>query len=196
MKNAYTVLWARHHCARLKKAGEVGRQLEVLFGGVHQSAPSLKRAGIKPGDAVFPVSVYQGSLYLLAGAVIREFVSLDEYAVSQLGLERRAVAGLDEYQLKQLIAEKCGELEHRAPYGCGTEVALVECSTPLRFDVIVPPERLPDIKFCPRKGAPISLRHIEDGKLTSAISLQGNVRRLCSDSAKLFSELVGLSWAS
>ncbi len=196
MKRAYTVMWSRDHWQRLQKADEGGKPLEVLFGGVHQSAPSLKCAGIKPGDAVFPVSVYRGSLYLLAGTVIREFVGLAEYAVNQLGLERRAVAGLDEYRLAQFIAEKCGELGHRAPYGCNIEVALVECSTPLSFDVIVPPEKLPDVRFCPRKGAPLGLRHVEGGKLTSAISLHGNVRRLCPDSAALFSELVGLSWAS
>lgn len=71
---AYTVMWARDHCVALRKAGDEGKPLQVLFGGIHQSAPSLKRAGIAPGDVVFPVSVYNGSLYILAGAVVDKLV--------------------------------------------------------------------------------------------------------------------------
>jgi hypothetical protein len=193
INTSYTVMWARDHCVALQKAGEEGKPLQVLFGGVHQSAPSLKGGGIEPGDIVFPVSVHRGCLWVLAGVIVREFVEIVDYAVDQLGLERETVDGLHEYEVKNLIAAQCGVLGHRAPYGCGTEVALAERSTPLRFDVTVPPEHLAAVTFCPRKGPPVGLKHLEGGRLASAVSLHGNVRRLCPDSANLFAELVGLS---
>ena len=192
MSHSYTVMWARDYCAALRKAGEAGRPLVVLFGGTHQSAPSLLRAGVSPGDTVFPVSVYQGSLYVLAGAVVREFVALADYAVTHLGLDRESVAGLQEYEIKEEVRQHCSNLGHRAPYGCGTEVALVERSTVLRFDIAVPSDRLSDVSFCPRKGGRLVLKYVRDGKLASALSLHGNVRRLCPDMASLFAELVGL----
>jgi hypothetical protein len=106
------------------------------------------------------------------------------------------VTGLDDYEIKELIRNQFGQLGHQNPYGCDTEVALADRSTPLRFDIAVPPEKLGDIVFCPRNGAPLGLKHIKDGKLASSISLQGNVRRLCSSSTTLFAELVALSEAA
>src|SRR5262249_26042494 len=150
--------------------GEEGKPLQVLFGGIHQSAPSLKHAGIGHGDFVFPVSVYKGSLYVLAGVVVDKFVGLADYAVNQLGLDEDSVLGLDEYRIKELIRNCCGELGHRQPYGCGIEVLLTEWSTPLRFDVVVPGDKLGDVTFCPASGAPMGLKHIKDGKLTSGVS--------------------------
>ena len=193
MTSAYTILWTREHCTALRKAGEEGKPLQVLFGGIHQSAPSLRHAGVGHGDLVFPVTVYKGILYVLAGVIVDRFVELIEYAVNHLGLERSSVVGLHEYQIKDLINEQCGQLGHRHPYGCGTEVALAKSSTPLRFDLAVAPEKLEEITFCPRKGAPLRLKHIRDGKLANSISLQGNVRRLCAPSEALFADIVGLT---
>jgi hypothetical protein len=193
MSSAYTVLWTRDRCLTLQKAGDEGKPLHVLFGGIHQSAPSLKHAGIRPRDLVFPITVLKGTLYVLAGVVIDKFVELAEYAVTHLGLEPHSVAGLHEYQIKGLIEERCGHLGHRQPYGCGIEVALAATSTPLRFDRAVAPGQLEEITFCPRRGAPLGLKHIKDGKLASSISLQGNVRRLCAPSATLFVSVAGMA---
>jgi hypothetical protein len=193
MTSAYTVMWAQERCNQLRNAGEEGRPLTALFGGVHQSAPSLLRARIGQGDIVFPVSVRKGAVLLLAGAVVSRFVTLAEYAIAHLGIDRSQVEGLHDYAIKELLAARLGYLGHRSPYGCGTEVALISKSTPLRFDNPVPPHRLKDVRFCPRKGEPLGLKHCVDGKLTSAISLHGNVRRLCDETSAFWKELVGLS---
>lgn len=194
MSSAYTVPWTRDRCRTLQKAGDEGKPLHVLFGGSHQSAPSLKHAGIGPGDLVFPVAVFKGTLYVLAGVVIDRFVELADYAITHLRLEPHSVAaGLHEYQIQDLIEERCGHLGHRQPYGCGIEVALAAKSTPLRFDRAVAPEQLEEITFCPRRGAPLGLKHIKDGKLASSISLQGNVRRLCAPSATLLASVVRMA---
>lgn len=168
----------------------------MLFGGTHHSAPSLKSAGIGHGDIVFPVMVYKGTLYVLAGVVIDRFIELEEYAIDQLGLDRSSVTGLHEYRLKELIQKQCGQLGHRRPYGCGIEVALAATSTPLRFDLAVAPEHLADITFCPRRGGVMHLKYVNDGKLAHSTSLQGNVRRLCAPSAALFANVVGLAAAA
>jgi hypothetical protein len=100
LNSAYTVLWTRDHCRDLEKAGDEGRPLQVLFGGTHQSAPSLKSVGIGHGDIVFPVTVHKGTLYVLAGVIVDRFVEIEEYAIDQLGLDRHSVTGLHEYQIR------------------------------------------------------------------------------------------------
>jgi hypothetical protein len=192
MSEAFTVFWDRNSCRELRKAGEEGQPLTVLFGGIHQSCPSLKRAHISHGDVVFPIMVHRGELHVLARAVIKEFISLQSYLSEHLKLPPAEIDGLPEYRVGEVLT-RFGITGHRVPHACGIEVALVEHSTPLRFDVVVPSASLEKITFCPRKGPPIGLQHIEDGKLKSSLSLQGNVRRLCEETAAMFSELVGLA---
>src|SRR5688500_2604680 len=178
MPEAYTILWTGDYCRSLKKAGDAGKPISVLFGGEHLSAPSLRRFGVEPGDCVFPIMVQKGLLYVLAGVIVDRYIDLKDYAVEHLGIERSALVGLHDYQIKQLIVERCGELGHRMPYGCGTEVALTESSTPLRLDRVFPAELLSHIQFCPRRGKPVGLNHVKDGKITTSVSLQGCFRRL------------------
>lgn len=192
MPTGFTVMWSREHYLALQKAGDSGKALQVLFGGTHQSAPSLKRAGIVSGDIVFPVAVSQGTLYVLAGVVVGTFTTLLDYTTHDLGLPRVELEGLIEFDLLEYIQQRCGVLGHREPYGCSIEVARAATSTPLRFDNAVPSEQLERITFCPRRGEPLGLKHVKEGKLTSPISLHGNVRRLCPETTALFAELAGL----
>jgi hypothetical protein len=192
MSDAFTVLWTKEHCHEIRKAGEEGKPLTVLFGGNHQSCPSLARAGIRRGDFVFPLLVREGILHIVAGTVVNEFISLDSYVVDHLLLDRAELEGLPEHRLKEVL-QRVGIAGHRLPYGCGIEVLLVEYSTPIRFDVVVPPESLECFVFRPRKGPPMALRHVEDGKLKSSLSLQGNIRRLSEETAAMLSKLVGLA---
>ena len=189
MSSAYSVLWAKDFCDEVRKAGDAGKPLTVLFGGMHQSCPSLARAAIAEGDIVFPLLVHKGALHIISGAVVKNFIGVEAYLRDHLRVE---TADVPEYRLRDAIEPKLGPLGHRMRYVCGIEVLLVERSTPIRFDVTVPPERLADIMFSPRKGPPAGLKHIEDGKLKSALSLQGNVRRLCPETAAMFSDLTGL----
>ena len=196
MTKAYTVLWTKFYYELLRKAGDEGKPLTVLFGGIHQSAPSLAHAGIDTGDVVFPLVVYKQTIHVIAGAVVREFIDLDDYILKHLRLKLEDRRGWHGFGGAGWPPNATIPLGHRQPYGCGTEVALVERSTPARFDVTVPPDKLASIAFCPRKGQPIALRHVEDGRLTKSISLQGSARRLCPGSANLFCDLVGLEHVS
>lgn len=192
MSDAFTVLWTKEHCQELRKAGEEGRALTVLFGGAHQSCPSLARAGISPGDVVFPLMVKKGELHIIAGAVTGSFISLHTYLTEHLMVPSVHVEGVLDHRLRGSLAP-LGITGHRLPYGCGIEVLLVERSTPIAFDIVVSPEQLETIRFCPKKGPSMELRHIADGKLKSSLRLQGNIRRLCPETRNLFAALVGLS---
>lgn len=192
MSDAFTVLWTKEHCQEIRKAGEEGKPLTVLFGGNHQSCPSLARAGLRRGDFVFPLMVREGILHIVAGTVVNEFISLDSYLVDHLLLDRAELEGLPEYRLREVL-KRLGIAGHRLPYGCGIETLLVEYSTPIRFDVVVPPESLESFVFHPRKATPMALRHVKDGKLKNSLSLQGNIRRLSDETAGMLLKLVGLA---
>ena len=190
MPESFSVLWTKERCQEIRKAGEEGKPLTVLFGGEHQSCPSLARAGIKRGDVVFPLLVRDGTLHTIAAAVVDRFISLDSYLVEHLSLNRTELEGVPDYRLNEVL-KRFGIAGHRVPYGCGIEVLLVERSTPMRFDITVPPEDLERVSFRPRKGPVMGLRHVEAGKLKSSLSLQGNIRRLTEETARMFLGLVG-----
>ncbi len=64
---------------------------------------------------------------------------------------------------------------------CTDEVVLGDESTPLRLDTAIPPELLERLRFRSQKRER-GLRHIQDGRLKSAVSLQG-IYRLSEGSA-------------
>src|SRR5215472_12045906 len=60
--DAYTMFWTRERCDALRRLGWAGRPLETLFGGSHISEPSFLHAGVRSGDAVYPIAVCAGVL--------------------------------------------------------------------------------------------------------------------------------------
>ena len=189
MSNAYTVLWTHDRCQWIKQCGDEGQEIRVMFGGAHQSAPSLKRVGIVSGDQVFAVRVLRGQLYIIARLIAGEFISLSDYVVKHLGLPVDDTSGLHEYQLIEFVEKSFSTLGHRKPYGCNIEVLLATNGSEIRFDRVVPATILENLTFCSKKSR-LKLKHLHDGKLTSSVSLQGNVRRLCPESAHDFNILI------
>jgi hypothetical protein len=189
MANAFTVLWTNDYCQWLKRCGDEGKNISVMFGGVHQSVPSLKRVGIVHGDQVFPVRILKGQLYIIARLTAGKFISLEEYSVEHLNLPVQDAVGLYDFQVIQLIQGRWPDLGHRIPRGCGIDVLIGSSGSAIRFDLIVPPVVLEALSFCSRKTRK-KLKHVENGILKRSISLQGNVRRLCPESASDFNQLV------
>jgi hypothetical protein len=66
---------------------------------------------------------------------------------------------------------------------CTDEVAIGEEGTPVRLDVMIPPDVLERLRFRSRKKER-GLKHVEAGRLKSAISLQGGIYRLTEQSAQ------------
>ena len=59
----YTVYWPQDWLDELRKSNDTG-PIKVVFGSIHSRMPSI--ASIKEGDVVFPVSLLDRHLYIMA----------------------------------------------------------------------------------------------------------------------------------
>lgn len=172
MPDSYTVFWTMD---RWLSAAAVGHKpLPVLFGGPHLSEPSFRRAGVKVGDAIYPVTVSNRRMYVVARMRVREMVLLGQEDGPTL-IDQR----FPQFKAWRFLAPTCTE-----------EVVIGMQGTSPRSDLAVPPDLLERLRFRSQRGER-GLKHIKDGELTSAIGLQG-IYRLAEDSAKELSALVDL----
>ncbi|MFG3345232.1 hypothetical protein ACGF1Z_09210 [Streptomyces sp. NPDC048018] len=172
MADAYTTLWTNDLCRELRKGGFEGERLTVLFGGPHQSLPSFVRAGVRPGDRVYPMRVFRRQLWLLGSMEVGRL--LDYETVGD-----------------HLAMEDYLRLVHWKPLktSCVTEVAVGPPGTPLSFDTPVPGGVLAELTYRSRRGER-QIKHVVDGELRSAVSVHG-VYRLAPESAVVLETLVG-----
>ena len=184
---SYTVLWDAERCNWLAKSGEIGKPIEVIFGGVHQSVPSLTRFKVKPGDDVYPVRVHQRVLYVIARLRVSDIVPLEEYFRTYLKLPKKLLK-MDLWDLEEKLWKDMPELGHRLPYGCIVEAAIGQ-GTPMTLHCAVPPGLLESIRYRSQRGER-PIKHVEGGQLQHAISMHGGVYRLSPDSARDFENLV------
>ncbi|WP_370416398.1 hypothetical protein [Streptomyces fradiae] len=171
MANSYTTLWTNGLCRELERLGRTGQRLTMLFGGPHQSLPSFLRAGVQPGDRIYPVRANRTCLYVLGALEVAQIVPY-ENAGSALP-DDDYVKLLDWRPLKT---------------GCVTEVLIGPPGAPLRFDTVVPGDLLERLTYTSRRGERL-LKHVEDGRLIRSTSLQG-IYRLAADSAAEIDQLV------
>lgn len=172
MADTYTTLWTNDLCKALGARGREGEPLTVLFGGPHTSMPSFVRAGVGPGDRVVPVRVFRKQLWALGAMEVERVVDHDR-------------AG------EELTAAERGRLNHWGLLegSCASEVLLGRPGMPLGFGRPVPPDLLGRLTYRSRRGER-QIKHVVDGELRSAVSLQG-VYRLAPDSAREVEELLG-----
>jgi hypothetical protein len=155
----------------------------VVYGGPHTSAPSLRKYGVEPGDAVHVVMLKDGALHLIATLLVREIVSVGDYLVS-IGLPD-SVARLPLFELEERLDAERPDLGHRLPQGCVDEAAVGE-GTEIRFDRRLAPQTVERIEFVSRRGQRRRIG-IEGGRVRP-MSIQGHLFRLSPESAKLLSE--------
>lgn len=183
---AYTVLWTAERCNWLVKWGDVGKCLEVVFGGTLLSAPSFTRFKVKVGDYIYPVRVHQQQLYVIAQLRVDRIISLEEYLDKDLLLPQKLLQ-MHLWDLEARLWEERPDLGHRLPYNCIFEAATGE-GTPIQLHCAVPSEMLESIRFTSQRGER-QLKYIKDGKLVRSVSLQGGFYRLSSASAADFRTL-------
>lgn len=171
MPNSYTTLWTNDLCRELQRGGYAGRRLTMLFGGPHQSLPSFVRAGVEPGDTIYPVRAFRTRLHVLGALEVARIIPYAD-----------AGAELHDDDYVKLIDWR------PLKAGCVSEVLIGPPGSPLSFDTVVPGDLLERLTFTSRRGER-TLRHVEDGRLTRSISLQG-VYRLHTDSATELRQLV------
>jgi len=168
--DAYTVFWTMD---RWLSAVAVGHKpLPVLFGGPHLSEPSFRRAGVKVGDAIFPVAVSNRRVHVVARMRVREMILLGQEDGPTL-IDQR----FPQFRGWRFLAPTCTD-----------EVVIGMEGTAPRPDLALPTEILERLTFRSQRGER-SLRHVKDGELTSAIGLQG-IYRLTDASAADLAALV------
>lgn len=165
VSNSYATLWTGDLCRELERFGFAGQRLTMLFGGPHQSLPSFQRAGVQPGDRIYPVRVRRARLHVLGMLEVAHIVPYEE--VGSVLPDDDYVKLLDWRPLKA---------------GCVTEVLVGPPGAPLTFDTVVPGELLERLTFTSRRGERL-LKYVEDGRLIRSVSLQG-IYRLAADSAE------------
>ncbi|MER7824394.1 hypothetical protein ABTX85_17730 [Streptomyces sp. NPDC096097] len=171
MPNSYTTLWTNDLCRELERAGHAGQRLTMLFGGAHQSLPSFARAGVRPGDTVFPVRAFRKRLHVLGAMEVSRIIPYED-----------AGAELHDDDYPKL-------LDWRAlKAGCVTEVVLGPPGSALDFGTAVPADLLGRLSYTSRRGDR-TLKYVVDGELLRSVSVQG-IYRLATDSAAELHRLV------
>jgi hypothetical protein len=172
MSKAFTVLWTHETCRALRREGRVGERPPVAFSGVHTSRPKWSAA--RPGDQVFALHVKACVVYLVSGMRI-------------IDKQRRYCCGLEPATYRDPAFPGHADWAMLGARDCGAAPVHV-AATPVRFDVPVPREMLERFTFRGRQGIR-SLKHLTDGRLTSAVGLLG-FYRLTDETA---ADLAGLA---
>jgi hypothetical protein len=184
---AFTTMWTGDQCRRLVKAGVVGRPLALTFGGSHRSAPRFSRAGVRPGDLVFPVRILEGRLHVLGRLRVGAIHSAEAFVASYP--EQFASIAPDEpafVRLERWIASDPA-IAALCP-GEADEVIVSDDATPITLDAVVPAPSVRDLRWQSGRRPERPIKHLDaDGRITSTISLQG-IYRLTAPSASILGE--------
>ena len=186
MSNAYTVIWNSERAKIARKHGLAGRGLEFLFGGPHTSQPSFTRAGVTAGDVVYPISVRDGMVHILARVRAGEIVTVDDFIAAHPDLYPPERHGRWPFQTLDSGVELHPWLR-ALNWTCSDHVVLAERSTPFSLETVLPSEMLARLTYRSKK-AERPVRGVVDGHLTTIVSLQG-VYRLSLSSASDFASL-------
>jgi hypothetical protein len=177
----------------------------MLFGGPHTSEPSFRAACVRPGDTIYPIAVRGGVLYVLGLTRVWRILPLEDYAAARpdlfgpnlakppawatqqgwSGLSPRFVQATEAFDRFRAAHP---EVQALAPT-CTDEAVECEESSPLRFDVTVPPDLLARLRFRSQRRECDLDKHIRDGRLVQSLGVQG-IYRLSEASAHDLEALV------
>ncbi|KES05785.1 hypothetical protein BU52_18445 [Streptomyces toyocaensis] len=163
-------MWTNDLCKVLAREGYAGERLTVMFGGPHQSLPSL-RAGVRPGDVIHPVRVFRRRMWVLGAMEVGRVLDHDTVG-EELPME-------DHLRLIRWKPPKAG---------CVSEVVVGPPGSPLTFERPVPPGLPARLTYRSRRGER-QVKHVVDGELRSAVSVHG-IYRPAPESAAELKELV------
>ncbi len=83
----FTFLWNNDYCRSLKKMGVVGKPLRFVWGG-HNQLTSFSFYGVKTGDFIMPLRVFQKSLFIISLMKVKEALNRAEYLKDHPSHER------------------------------------------------------------------------------------------------------------
>lgn len=188
LSTAFTTYWPLDYVSRIRKAGDVGAPLKVVFGGGHSSFPAPSFYGAKQGDVLFPISVTKKTLHIIGQLKIESIIPIEQYLKDVLQLPEQ-LCSLSLFDLTQQLATERPELGHRAPHDCIYEAAIGDGSS-ISITCVVPPLLLDSLRLVNRKGESRCIPYVSDGQVHRSFGLQGHCYRLCDSTAALFSRLL------
>jgi hypothetical protein len=145
----------------------------VAFSGVHTSLPSW--VSVKVGDEVYALHVNRCVVY-----VVSRLRVLDK--------QRGECCGTAPSTWRDPAHPGHNDWAMLGANGCGAAPVHVD-ATPVRLDVAIPGDLLQTLTWRNRRGDTRGLKHVVDGRLERAISLQG-MYRLTPESADQLATIV------
>lgn len=203
----YTVYWPKDWVDEIKKAGDNG-PIKVIFGSIHTRMPSI--SSIKVGDIVFPVSLIDKHLYIMARLEVTHKEDAFFYCIRELGDPHSSLIpkgyvvkksdtfynAKDTYYncLKAVpkdmtLITPCDKphAKHQEPFNCCSEWAVWGENGSSIEPHLVPDEIVPLLKFGYPKSKEKPLRFNAKGTVLP-MSLAAT-RRLSDESARLFEDI-------
>ena len=78
----YVTFWSKEHVRNLERAKDSG-PLSVIYGGPHTKMPSI--SAVKPGDVIYPVSIQNGTLCIMARLKVEKMEPALDYLMREVG---------------------------------------------------------------------------------------------------------------
>jgi len=175
--NAYITYWPADWVKTILKNGDNG-PLTVIYGGEHRSQPPLGKVGV--GDAVYPVTLAAGQLYVMGRMIVGEIVGADEYT-ARLGIVR------EPFMWDSYTAEHRNTITHEIPRTCADDAAIGADGTPILMRPF-PDAKTALIRLGPNTGKELPLK-IQDGNI-SINNFSGYFRRMSEETKRIFDEVI------
>jgi hypothetical protein len=169
VSDAFTTLWTQDTCRELRRAGRVGMRPPVAFSGAHTSLPSW--VSVKVGDDVYALYVNKCVVYMVSRLRV-------------VDKQRRECCGAVPATWRDPAHPGHDDWAMLGANGCGASPVHVD-ATSVRFDIAIPGDLLGTLTWRNRRGDTRGLRHVVDGRLERAISLQGLYRLTPESTDKL-----------
>lgn len=90
--SGYIVYWPQEQVRKLKKEKDTG-PIQVVLGSVHSKMPSI--ASVKVGDVIYPVTLENGILYVMARLPVEKVESAFDYLLRETGDRHAALISPD-----------------------------------------------------------------------------------------------------
>lgn len=213
----YITYWPKEQVKNLQKARDNG-PIQVILGSIHTKMPSI--SSVKVGDVIYPVTLEDGMLVVMARLPVEKVESAFEYLLRETGerngalvpegiaMEEKSQRSKDRITYAtasglvtrkevlpdgiyiEPLREPIPHLCHQEPFNCCAETAASGKHGSSIGPRPVPREMIPALRFGPVKSKQKPLKINAKGELTT-VSIAGFVRKMSDETQKLFDSLFG-----
>lgn len=180
----YITYFPKEQIKSLQKAKDSG-PISVILGSRHTKMPSIK--SVKIGDIIYPVTVMNGTLYVVARLPVEKIEPAYDYLMRELGRDFGAILpdGIKDYSE---ITPKLPHKKHQEPFTCCAELAATSKSGSTIGLRPIPEEYLSELRFGPTKNKEKGLNFDKNGN-PSILSVSSAVRRMSEKTQEIFDKL-------